>query len=131
MRLDRELSRFVRVETPYAGTFFGVHVRDDLVMAYGLRGNLYVSRNAGVSWDQVETRQQGSLVDSLEDGPNHLILVSQRGDLIRLDSRSLETARLEVPFRGEVSSAVMLDGSRELMVTQFSGVRKIDISKLN
>lgn len=131
MRLDRELGRFARVETPYTGTFFGVHVRDGLVMAYGLRGNLYVSRNEGLSWDRVDTQQQASLVDSLEDGPNHFILVSQRGELIRLDSRNLETARLEVPFSGEVSSAAMVDGSRELMVTQFSGVRKIDISKLN
>ncbi|TKA89709.1 WD40/YVTN/BNR-like repeat-containing protein [Halopseudomonas bauzanensis] len=131
MRLDRGLGRFVRVETLYTGTFFGVHVRDGLVMAYGLRGNLYVSRNEGLSWDRVDTQQQASLVDSLEDGPNHFILVSQRGELIRLDSRNLETARLEVPFSGEVSSAVILDGSRELMVTQFSGVRKIDISKLN
>ncbi|SFQ88587.1 Uncharacterized protein SAMN05216578_11424 [Halopseudomonas formosensis] len=131
MRLDRGLGRFVRVETPYAGTFFGVHVGDSLVMAYGLRGNLYVSRNEGLSWDRVDTQQQASLVDCLEDGPNHFILVSQRGELIRLDSRNLETARLEVPFSGEVSSAAMVDGSRELMVTQFSGVRKIDISKLN
>src|SRR5690606_41035114 len=81
----------------------------------------------GLSWDRVDTQQQASLVDSLEDGPNHFILVSQRGELIRLDCRNLETARLEVPFSGEVSSAVILDGSRELMVTQFSGVRKIDI----
>ncbi|SDS92331.1 Uncharacterized protein SAMN05216198_3156 [Halopseudomonas litoralis] len=130
MRLDRELGRFVRLETSYAGTFFGVHVRDGLVMTYGLRGNLYVSRDEGATWDQVETQQQASLVDSLEDGPYHSILVSQRGELVRLDSRSLETARLEVPFTGEVSSAAMLNGSRELVVTQFSGVRKIDISQL-
>lgn len=129
MRLDREAERFLQVETPYTGTFFGVYARRDLLLAYGLRGNLYVSRDEGDNWTRVDTQQQATLVDALEDGPNHALLVSQRGELIRLDNRSLETTRLAVPFTGEVYSSAKLDGSGGLVVTQFSGVRRIDISQ--
>ncbi|KAA0696129.1 glycosyl hydrolase [Halopseudomonas laoshanensis] len=129
MRLDREAQRFVQIETPYTGTFFGVRVSDGVLIAYGLRGNLYVSRDSGDNWQQVNTQQQATLVDAVSDGAGHILLVSERGELIRLNTETLETDLIAVPYSGQVYSSAKPEKPGALIVAQFSGPRKIDISQ--
>jgi photosystem II stability/assembly factor-like uncharacterized protein len=50
LRLDAAGQRFVRVETPYKGSYFGLATSGEAVLAYGLRGNAFLSSDAGASW---------------------------------------------------------------------------------
>lgn len=129
MRLDRGAMRFVQVDTPYTGTFFGVSARDGVLMAYGLRGNLYVSRDRGENWIRVDTQQNATLIDAVSDGMGLVYLVSDRGDLIRLNTTTLATELLSVPYVDQVYSTAKLAGSSTLIVAQFSGLRSIEISQ--
>ena len=61
LRLDRTSQRFTAVPTPYKGTWFGLVVKPDLVIAHGLRGNAWRSRDAGKTWQQVRTRRADRL----------------------------------------------------------------------
>ncbi|KKO09840.1 hypothetical protein LCGC14_0033420 [marine sediment metagenome] len=130
MRLDREAQRFVQVDTPYTGTFFGVHISDGVLMVYGLRGNLYASRDGGENWQHVDTQQNATLIDAVDGAAaGQVLLVSERGELVRLDTTTLETDLLSVPYAGQVYSSARPDAPGTLIVAQFSGLRKIDMSQ--
>jgi len=82
LRLDRASKRFAAVALPYPGTWFGLVVAPELVIAHGLRGNAWRSRDGGRSWQQVRTPVQTGLTGSavLDDG--RIALVSQDGRVL-------------------------------------------------
>ena len=82
LRLDRTSQRFTAVPTPYKGTWFGLVVKPDLVIAHGLRGNAWRSRDAGKTWQQVHTRVQTGLTGSALLGNGSIALVSQDGRVL-------------------------------------------------
>ena len=83
LRLDREAQRFVKLSTPYEGSFFTLTGRSPSLVAAGLRGNALLSDDAGRSWQRVEftaaspTTFSGSA--QLPDGA--LVLVSLSGQV--------------------------------------------------
>ncbi|HEY2977281.1 MAG TPA: YCF48-related protein [Burkholderiaceae bacterium] len=79
LRLDRASQRFTAVPSPYKGTWFGLVVKPDLVIAHGLRGNAWRSRDGGRSWQQVRTPVQTGLTGSAVLGDGRIALVSQDG----------------------------------------------------
>lgn len=82
LRLDRASDRFVAVPTPYKGTWFGVLVNKDWVLAFGLRGNAWRSADGGKSWHKIATHVSSGLNGGtlLEDG--RVVLVSQSGHVL-------------------------------------------------
>lgn len=81
LRLDAATQRFVRLQTPYKGTYFGVATAGESVLAYGLRGNAYLSRDAGASWRKLETGTDANLVSAgLRE--QALWLATQGGDIL-------------------------------------------------
>ncbi len=123
MRLDDEAQRFIRTPTPYTGTFFGVQASADAVLVYGLRGNLYASKDQGEPWTKVETGQESSIVQSLPLSKGRALLISQRGGVMQIDTKSLELTQLVGDYRGTVFSAALLNSPDQLLLAQFSGVR--------
>lgn len=130
LRLDSEQQRFVKIDTPYTGTYFGVRAFDDLLLAYGLRGNLFASRDGGQQWQPVDTHLNSSLVGIVEQG-NTLIVVSQGGQLVSVDRQSLQVKALADARVGEVYSATATQQAGSLVVTRFSGAKVIDIAQAN
>lgn len=49
-RLDRSRGVFTRLPTGYAGSLFGIAGNERVLVAYGLRGTVAVSTDAGTSW---------------------------------------------------------------------------------
>lgn len=82
LKLDRDKGRFVAMKTPYNGSFFGIIGKPGVVIAYGLRGSVFVSRTGGSVWQKTDTGVQAGLTGAtiLEDG--RIILVSQNGDVL-------------------------------------------------
>ncbi|WP_249674730.1 WD40/YVTN/BNR-like repeat-containing protein [Pseudomonas abieticivorans] len=128
LRLDAQQQRFVAIETPYTGTYFGVAALDHLLLAYGLRGTLYASRDEGQNWQAVDTHLNSSLVNIVEQGPA-LIVVSQGGQLVQLDRQSLQVTPLAERRVGEVFAASNTGQAASLVVTGFGGAQVIDIAK--
>lgn len=130
LRLDAAQQRFVNVETPYTGTYFGVRAFDGLLLAYGLRGNLFASRDDGEQWQPVQTNLNSSLVSIVEQG-DALIVVSQGGQLVSVDRQSLQVTPLADARVGEVYAASATQQAGSLVVTRFSGAKVIDIAQAN
>ncbi|MDA7086276.1 YCF48-related protein [Pseudomonas sp. SA3-5] len=128
MHLDQQSQHFVMVPTPYTGTFFGVRAFSDLLLVHGLRGNLFVSRNQGHDWQKIKTGLKTSLVSALEQG-DQLIVVSQSGEMVSLDRRTLQVSRLQAANAGEVYAASATDKPGRLVVTRFSGAKVVEIAR--
>jgi photosystem II stability/assembly factor-like uncharacterized protein len=86
-RLDRGAGRFVRSDTGYEGSFFGVAVSPGVVLAYGLRGALYRSADKGASWTRVATPSGATISagTALAESAG-FVLANQAGELMLLDA---------------------------------------------
>jgi photosystem II stability/assembly factor-like uncharacterized protein len=130
MRLDGPQQRFAKIETPYAGTYFGVSVFDHLLLAYGLRGNLLASRDDGQQWQAVDTQLGSSLVALVEQGRS-LVVVSQGGQLVSLDRQTLQVTPLAQARLGEVFAASATQQPGSLVFARFGGAKVIDIAQVD
>ncbi|MFG3695153.1 WD40/YVTN/BNR-like repeat-containing protein [Stutzerimonas stutzeri] len=130
MRLNLQTQQFTSIETPYNGTYFGVRALPNLLLAYGLRGNLYASRDDGQQWQQIDTGLNASLISAVGSG-QQLIMVSQSGAMIALDKQSLSVTPLQASRVGEVFAASGTGRDGEIVVTFFSGAKLVEIAKAN
>jgi photosystem II stability/assembly factor-like uncharacterized protein len=124
LRLDEAGQRFVRVETPYNGSYFGVEALGAQVLAYGLRGNVYASDDAGASWRRLESGTDANLVSAgLQSGG--LWLATQSGVIL---TGEFSAARLSVAAASpgpDLYGAVAIAPGR-FAVARLNGVATID-----
>ncbi|HSW20478.1 MAG TPA: YCF48-related protein [Ramlibacter sp.] len=121
-KLDRARERFVPLSTGYKGSFFGVVGTRDYVIAYGLRGTAYRSRNGGASWEHLATGVPGGLTGArlLDDG--RLLLVSQDGRVIM--SRNQGDSFKSVPVtRPGLFTDVAQAAPGRILITGLGGVQ--------
>lgn len=111
LRLDPAGERFERVRTPSEGTFFGVEVFGPHRLVYGLRGNAYLSSDAGASWHKLATGTEAHIVDA-QLTPRGLLLVSQAGEVLLVDLETRIAKALRLPSGPEVLAAVAADEGR-------------------
>lgn len=128
LRLDAQQQRFVKIDTPYTGTWFGVRAFDHLLLAFGLRGNLFASRDDGHSWQALNTGINSSLVSIVEQGAA-LVVVSQGGQMIQVDRQTLKVTPLASGRVGEVYAAIAAEQAGSLVVARFNGAKVIDVAK--
>lgn len=82
-KLDRSAGRFRRIETPYQGSFFGITGNSGSLVAFGLRGNAYRSRDGGANWQKIETGIAAGLTGATVTEDGQIVLVSQGGHIVR------------------------------------------------
>ncbi len=82
LKLDKASGRFKALELPYKGTLFGVIGRDGVVVAFGLRGTVLRSTDAGATWQTVPTGLAVGLTAGTIDEQGQLVIVSQSGQMI-------------------------------------------------
>jgi photosystem II stability/assembly factor-like uncharacterized protein len=80
-RLDEATKRFAQIPTPYNGTLFGIVVDGPILLAYGMRGNLYRSEDGGRAWTKVPLDSLAGITAGAVL-PNHdIALTTQAGAL--------------------------------------------------
>ena len=127
LRSDDDGERFTSIETPYAGTYFGMHAYADVgLLAFGLRGNAYWSMGADKQWVKVDLGTSNTLVDRVVLANGSLLLVDQQGQTFVSSStaRSGSFTRSTLSFGVPVSALVQAaDGS--LVAASLHGVRRM------
>jgi len=80
LKLDTAAQRFRALDTGYNGTFFGIVGNASAVLAYGLRGSVYRSTDAGKSWTRINVGLPATIVAgiAMPDGTLTLADVSGR-----------------------------------------------------
>ncbi len=82
-RRQRGTDTFDEISIPYEGTLFGLAAdRHGTLVAYGLRGVIYSSRDNGATWNIIENQFSATLIDDLSGDDDQIILVDQSGNLI-------------------------------------------------
>jgi photosystem II stability/assembly factor-like uncharacterized protein len=115
LKLDPAKQRFVPCATPYPGSFFGVIGDERVVLAFGLRGNVFQSADGGASWRKVETGLEVALTGGARAGEHGLLLASASGQVLSIGDAS-PTASLVPDTRPLPTSALASDGSTLVMV---------------
>lgn len=100
----------------YQGSLFGVVWLDaDLWVSYGMRGHVFVSRDFGDSWHQLEVGNKQPLYGHVRlPGHGGLLIVGAGGSLVRLNGQGELASVSRLPGAGTLTSVVML-GSRLLL----------------
>lgn len=122
-RLDRTSDRFIRIVTGYNGSFFGVVGTSAYVIAYGIGGSAYRSRDNGATWQRLSTGVQGSITSGciLDDG--RLLFASQDGHLImsRDQGDTFQTIAVSWP---DLFTGIAAAGRNQVVLTGVSGVNR-------
>jgi photosystem II stability/assembly factor-like uncharacterized protein len=119
LKLERGDTRFRALELPYKGTLFGVTGNARSVIAYGLRGTVLRSVDAGRSWQQTPTGLQVGLTAGTRQDDGRIVLVSQAGHILTSNDdgatfkaavveRTVPAAAVTTPARG----ALVIAGPR-------------------
>ena len=123
LKLDREAGRFVKLVSPYKGTLFGITGNQRVVIAYGLRGNVLRSTDAGESWQQVDTGIPEGLIAGAMIADGRIVLVNQAGQLFA----STDEGASFYPVTGAqpVPATFMIAMEKEtVFLASFHGIRK-------
>lgn len=121
LKLDRKTGRFMAQKTPYNGSFFGITGKNGVVIAFGLRGNVFRSINGGSVWQKVETGVQAGLSSGTITEDGKIVLVSQNGDVLVSgdDGASFKPLKMEQPIFATSVAAVNKD---TLLIAGLRGV---------
>nr|WP_315242984.1 YCF48-related protein [uncultured Albidiferax sp.] len=126
LRLDTTANRFVKVETPYTGTYFGLDVQGQRLVAFGLRGNAYAQTEPGAAWNKIETGVDDNLVAAVAMPDKQLMLVSQAGQVLAVSADLRTSTAVKTSISGEVLGAVS-NGARGILLAQMGGVKSVNI----
>ena len=122
LRLDPARGRFAAVRVPYAGSFFGLAGNDRTVIAFGLRGHAFRSRDRGASWHRVETGVDEALTGAAAMPDGRMVLVTAAGRVLVSDDEGA-SFRLAPEGRGAApASGVAPAGADAVAVVGAAGV---------
>ncbi len=126
LKLDSVSGRFEKIETPYPGTFFGIAGHENFLVAYGLRGSAFASRDEGENWHRLQTGLSSGVVDGsiLNDGS--LVLASASGYVVRSTDGGETFKQIMYPERMAIGSLTQV-GPNELLIVGDQGTRVISI----
>lgn len=126
LRWDAAAGRFNKIESPYNGSYFGLDVSARRLVVYGLRGNAFVSDDAGAKWQKIETGVDANLVALVRLSGERFVLVSQAGHLLVVRPGELKATALQTPVTSEVFGAV--EGrARSLVLAHLGGLRDVEL----
>lgn len=122
---DNEQS-FEKIKSPYAGTWFGMLVTSkDSWIAYGLKGNIYISHNQGEDWLKIQSHTEVSISAATELSDGTIILATQAGELLAGLNNS-DNLKTITQLHGFPITAIEEAASGDLILTGLRGVMKVN-----
>ena len=125
LKLDAQQQRFQARTTPYKGSFFGVLGNKSVVLAFGLRGNLYSSSDGGTTWSKAEAGLPATIVAGTALSDGRMLLADAGGRIAISDgaggSFKLMPLKQAMPLAGMADAGngrLALVGPRGVAVTE-------------
>ncbi|MGC7404356.1 WD40/YVTN/BNR-like repeat-containing protein [Pandoraea pneumonica] len=120
---------FTTLITPYAGSYFGaLSTPTGSLIVYGLRGNVYTRGQVSErdAWQRSRVDDSGSIVAGIRLSTGVLVLLDDRGRVLRSDDSGLTFQAAAVPQAAPYTGAVeTADGS--LVLSGIRGLTRITI----
>jgi photosystem II stability/assembly factor-like uncharacterized protein len=123
LKLNRQLDCFKAIAIPYKGTFFGITGKPGALIVYGIRGNVFCSKDEGTSWQKIDAGIAIGLTGGTVTEDGRIILVSQAGQvLVSVDNgESFSPIKVEKPFPTAAIQALDKDS---VMLAGLYGMQK-------
>jgi photosystem II stability/assembly factor-like uncharacterized protein len=124
-RSDDGGNTWVQVTSPYAGSFFGaLATRDQTLLVFGMRGNVYRTTDLGATWKKIETGTTASLMSARQLTDGRVLMVGNAGLLAqsRNDGQTIEL-HWSPASRG---FAALLETPAGILLAGESGVTPLD-----
>ncbi|MCY1351640.1 Ycf48-like protein [compost metagenome] len=116
LKFDDAQQRFIALQTPYRGSFFGVVGKPGEVLAYGLRGHVFRSTDGGANWSPLDTGLQVSITAATVGSDGRYRLFSQAGHMLVSQDGGSGLKRVAQPNPSPVAGASQAaDGSLVLV----------------
>lgn len=123
-RSDDEGGTWLRLPSPYPGSFFGVlPMSGDNVFLFGLQGRLFHSKDAGVHWSRIDTGTDATLSAGIRISDDKALVVGYAGTVLKDIDDEGNLLRIGLVNRPALSGAYLLQNGNLLTVGQ-SGVRQ-------
>jgi len=114
---------WVRLPSPYEGSFFGVLPLDgENVLLFGLQGRLYHSDDAGLKWRRIETGVDATLSSGERLGDGKALIVGYAGIVLNGVDAAADVKPVRLPNRPALSDAYRLENG-DLLTVGGSGIR--------
>lgn len=124
LRWDSRQERFVALASPYQGSFFGLLDTGKELIAYGLRGNVYATRDGAKTWRKLETPAPDSVVGASKLADGRYAFVTRGGHILldKKDGSGFEA----VPARHPMAYAAVAAADTQSIVTVGSGGVRVE-----
>ncbi|MFO1398711.1 MAG: YCF48-related protein [Burkholderiales bacterium] len=116
LKLDPVAQRFRAVEVPYTGSFFGIAGGPDVVLVFGLRGNVFRSEDAGRTWSRADAGLPGSIVAGTRNAAGTIGLIDAGGRVAASDDGGRTFARIPMAATYPVNGVVEIGSHRYAIV---------------
>ncbi|MES2261730.1 MAG: YCF48-related protein [Pseudomonadota bacterium] len=121
--LDDKGARFTQTATGYAGSFFGIAGNDDVLLAFGLRGNVYRSGDHGSNWEAVKIPADATVMGGAANPDRSgFVLVNSAGQLLQSDAQARQFTAVK-PERSMRYTNVAAISDLSLVLTGLAGIR--------
>jgi photosystem II stability/assembly factor-like uncharacterized protein len=121
--LDDMGERFKETATGYAGSFFGIAGNDAVLLAFGLRGNVYRSVDQGRHWEAVKIPSDATVMGGTVNlDQSGFVLVNSAGQLMLGDTQARQFQRVQ-PARSMRYTNVAAIDAHSVVLTGLGGVR--------
>jgi photosystem II stability/assembly factor-like uncharacterized protein len=120
-RMDH--GRFISSPTSYAGSFLDLVIDGTSVLAYGLRGHVFRSDDAGVNWQEVQTGLDNSITAGVR-ADNGFLLLSQGGRAILSTDQGRSFAPLPLK-NADLFSGIVSLGKKQFIAVGLNGITRL------
>jgi len=130
-RSDDAGESWTALESPYAGSFFGVlPLEGDSVLVFGLRGHMYRSDDAGATWAAIETGTVAMLNSGIRLADGRIVIAGLGGVVLVSEDGGRTVALRQQSSRAGIQAVVDAGNGRLLLAGEF-GVRRVPMSEIS
>ena len=108
MRTSDDGMNWQRLDIDYQGSLFGMQGNEHVVYTYGLRGNMFASKDAGDSWQRVDTGITNHIFAADWLSGNELLLVGAGGLKLIYDGQTFANIS-RAAYRVDLTAVKIID----------------------
>lgn len=123
-RMDHSSGRFLPSQTSYVGSFLDLAGDGASVLAYGLRGHVFRSEDAGISWQEIPTGLDSSITAGTHVDSG-FVLLSQGGRAILSADHGHTFSPLPLK-NADLFSGIVGVGNNQFVAVGLSGITRLD-----